>query len=273
MLETVVVQSVNPMTLHITDVAPDEMFVVKNISGLTSTKVGLFTGDYASEGSYYQGRRGEKLNIVMTLKLNPDYANDVEVSDLRETLYRTFYEPQPGSDGVKVLLQDDRKPDRYFVGYTEDIDTDQFSQSKVVNISMMSMETYLFSDVATSGADAVGWASLPVAYDGSAKVGVEANFKINTATSVFTFEINGYKLILNRAFTVGQTIYINTRKGERAIRLGGIAGTDIMAALDPPAKWVQLDRPANTLKAYGSAVGDGKAVMTSYNFRSLWWGI
>jgi hypothetical protein len=270
MLDTVVVQSANPLTFHITDVDPSEMFVVKNISGLTSAKVGLYTGDYASEGSYYQGRRGEKLTPVITLKMNPNYKTNVSVSDLRETLYRTFYQPQPGSDGVKVLLQDDRKPNRYFVGYTEDINTDQFSQSRDVQISMVCMDAYLFSDVATSNADAVGWSSLPVAYDGSARCGIEANFKVNTATSVMTFDINGNKMILNRAFTVGQVISINTRRGERYIRVGS---TDIMAALDPTSVWVNLDRPANTIKAYGAASGDGKVVMTAYNFRSQWWGI
>lgn len=270
MLETVVVQSANPLTLHVEGATPNEMFTVKNISGLTSAKVGLFTGDYAGEGSYYQGRRGEKLTPVITLKLNPDYANNVEVSDLRETLYRTFYEPQPGSDGVKVLLQDDRKPDRYFVGYTEDVNTDQFSQSRDVAISMVCMEAYLFSDAITSGADAVGWASLPVAYNGSAKSGIEATLKVNTATSVLTFDINGNKMILNRAFAVGNIVTINTRKGERYIRVGGV---DIMASLDPTSKWVQLDRPANTVKAYGGASGDGKVVMTAYNFREMWWGI
>lgn len=270
MLETVIVQSANPLTLHVTDVDPSEMFIVKNISGLTSAKVGLFTGDYATEGSYYQGRRAEKLTPVITLKMNPDYPNNIEVSDLRETLYRVFYEPQPGTDGVKILLQDDRKPDRYFVGYTEDINTDQFSQDRTVQISMVCMDAYLFSDAATAGADAVGWGSLPVAYDGSAKTGILATFKVNTATSVMTFDINGNKMILNRAFTVGQIITINTIKGQRSIKVGA---TDIMAALDSSSKWIGLDRAANTIKAYGSVSGDGKVVMTSYNFRSQWWGI
>lgn len=270
MLETAIVESVNPLTLHITDVDPNSMLVLKSISGLTSAKVGLFTGDFASEGSYYQGRRGEKLTPVITLKMNPDYANDVEISDIRELLYRTFYEPQPGSDGVRVTLIDDRKPDRYFIGYTEDIDTDQFSRDTSVQIAMMCMESYLYSTIATSVTDAAGWLTTPIAYDGSAKCGLEMTFKINTATSVLTVDLNGYKMVLNRAFTVGQIVKINTRKGERAITVGGV---DIMAALSPTSPWIQLDRPANTIKAYGSVEGDGKVVLTNYNFRSQWWGI
>lgn len=270
MLETVVVESSNPLTLNVTGADPNAMLTVKSISGLTSSKVGLFAGDYASEGSYYQGRRSERLTPVITLKMNPDYENDFELSDIRELLYRTFYEPQPGSDGVKVVLKDDRKPDRYFIGYTEDINTDQFSKSRDIQIAMQSMDSHLYSYNLTSGADAVGWSSLPVAYDGSARTGLEMTLKINSATSTVTVDINGNLMVLNWAFTAGQVVTINTRKGERAIRIGA---TDIMSAMTPASKWLLMDRPNNTIKVYGTASGDGKAVMTAYNFRSRWWGI
>lgn len=271
MLETVIVQSAAPLTFNITDVDPNEILVVKSISGLTSAKVGLFTGDFAGEGGYYQGRRAEKLTPVITLKMNPDYKNDVEVSDIREMLYRTFYQPQPGSDGVKVLLKDDRKPDRYFVGYTEDINTDQFSKDTSVQISMMCMEGFLYSDAYTAGSDPAGWLTLPIAYPGTANAGIAMQVKINTATPRVTIDLNGNKMVLDRAFTVGQVIYINTRQGEREIRF--TTGGDIMAALSPASPWVQLDRPNNTIKVYGSVEGDGKAVLTAYDFRARWWGI
>lgn len=270
MLDTVVVESANPLTLHITDVDPSEMLVVKNISGLTSAKVGLLTGDYSGEGSYYQGRRGERRTPVITLKMNPDYRNDFEVSDIRELLYRTFYEPQPGSDGVKVVLKDDRKPDRYFIGYTEDINTDQFSKSREVQIPMVCMDSYLASYAETSGTDAVGWSSLPVTYDGSARTGLAMTLRVGVATDVLTVDLNGKTMVLNRSFSVGDVVTINTQKGQRAIQVSGV---DIMAALTPDSVWHQLDRPNNTFKIYGSVEGDGGAVMTAYNFRSMWWGI
>lgn len=270
MLETVVVESSTPLTLRITDVDPNEILVLKSISGLTSPKAGLFTGDYASEGSYYQGRRGEKLNPVLTLKLNPDYMNNVSVSYLRERLYRSFFEPQHDSDGVKIRLVDDELPDRYFVGFTEDINTDQFSKDTSVQISMRTMNAYLLSYDAISGSDANGWVSLPLVYDGSYRAGLEATIKVVTATNVLTLDLNGEKMILNRAFTAGQIVTINTRKGERAIKVNGV---DIMASLSSASEWLQFDRQTNLLKSYGTVSGDGKAVITSYNFRSQWWGI
>lgn len=270
MLDSVIVDGDDPLTLNVTGATPNEMLTLKNISGLTSAKVSLYTGDFASEGSYYQGRRGEKLTPVITLKMNPNYKDDVEVSDIREMLYRAFYEPYEDSDGVFIRLVDDRKPERYFVGYVEDINTDQFSQSRDVQISMQAMTSYLLSSESTSGFDIVGWSSIPVDYDGSAKCGLQMEIKINTNTSVVTIDINGQKMILNRAFTVGQVINIDTRLGSRAIVLGS---TDIMAALDPTSVWLRLTRPTNTIKVYGSVEADGKAVMTEYQFRSQWWGI
>lgn len=270
MLETVVVESAVPMTLPILGVDPNAMLVVKSISGLTSAKVGLFTGDYAGEGSYYQGRRVEKLTPVLTLKMNPQYDTDFEVSDIRELLYRTFYEPQPGSDGVKVLLQDDRKPDRYFIGYTEDINTSQFSSSRDVQISMVCMDGYLFSDDETVGTDVAGWSTLPIAYDGSARTGLGLTVKVNTATTAITVDVNGQKMTLNHNFAVGNIVTIDTRKGQRSIEVGS---TDIMAALSADSEWLQLDRPDSNIKVYGTVEGDGKAVLTGYAFRSAWWGI
>lgn len=270
MLETVNVESVNPLTFHISDVDPSETLICKSVSGLTSAKVGLFTGDYAGEGSYYQGRRAEKLTPVITLKLNPDYEQDIEVSDLREMLYRSFYEPQPDLDGVLVSLEDDRRPKRYFVGYTEDINTDMWAEKQEVQISMLSMDGYLFSYDQTSANDAIGWATLPVAYDGSARCGFLATLTVKSAATAVTLELNGHKMVLTRAFAVNDVITIDTRKGSRAIKVNG---TDIMAALSPTSTWLQLDRPNNTFKAYGLVEGDGKAVLSAYIFRSAWWGV
>lgn len=270
MLDTVVVQSATPLTLNLTNVDPLEMFILKSISGLTSSKVGLFTGDYASEGSYYQGRRPDRLTPVFTIKMNPDYTDDVDLSDLRDRLYRAFYQPLPGSHGVKVVLKDDRRPDRYFVGYTEHVNTDQFSKSRDIQVSMVCMDPNLYSDALSVGSDPVGWGSLPITYDGSAQTGIKVVLKVNTATSVVTFELNGNKMILNRSFSVGEVITIDTRKGTRCIKIGAL---DVMATLDPTSTWVKLDREANTMKAYGSVSGDGKAVITSYEYRSEWWGL
>lgn len=271
MLESVVVQSANPLTLNISGANPDEMLIVKSISGLTSPRVGLYTGDYSSEGSYYQGRRGERITPVITLKMNPNYAEDVDVSDIRDLLYRTFMTPQPGSDGVRVLLKDDRRPDRFFVGYTEAIETEHFSASREVQISMVTMEPVVFSDtpVVVSGLSAD---SIEIPYDGSAPAGIRMHLFVQVATAAIKVTMNERTLILQKAtpWPYGTLVTINTRRSEREVRINNELS---MPQIAQGYEWFQLDRPVNTLSAVGQDDTPGRVKILDYDYRSTWWGI
>src|SRR5690606_37209960 len=120
----------------------------------------------------------EPLNPVFNFKINPDYANDVAVSDVREMLYRMFMEPTATSDAVQILLKDDRKPDRYFKGYTEAIESDIFVKEMTAQVSMLTTDPYLRSAVETTDSNAGGWFELPLTYEGSADTGLEMTFAI-----------------------------------------------------------------------------------------------
>ena len=272
MLTQVILQTADPMTFNIDAVDPDEIVVLKSISGLSPADVTLFTGDFAKNGGYYQGRRIAKRNPVFNLKLNPDYVNDVEVSDIREMLYRQFLEPQADSDGVQVLLKDDRKPDRYFIGYTESFPADIFTDRPTAQISTICVDPMLKSALETTETNPAGWVSVPVAYDGSADTGLEATMKVAVAGTQMTLENNGavMKLVKGTPFAVDDIIYINTKQGERQITLNGV---DVMALLTGDSKWITLNQASNTLQAYGTAPADGDVVVTDYTYRSEWWGV
>jgi hypothetical protein len=259
------------MTLNIDDADPSEILILKSISGLTPPDVNLFTGDFAQKGGYYQGRRATKRNPVFKFKLNPDYANDIEVSDIREILYRQFLEPQATTDGLQVLLIDDRKPDRYFICYTENFPTDIFSASPEAQISTVCVDPSLYSAVQTTASNPAGWVSVPVTYEGSMDTGIEVHLKVFSATTTVTLENNGVVMQLVKAagFAVNDVIYINTKIGSRAITVNGV---DSMALLQG-ASWIQLSQASNTLQGYGSVAGDGKALVTDYTYRAEWWGV
>jgi len=271
MLKQVVLQTVPPYTLNIDAVDPDEPIICTGISGLDPAKNTLFTGEFARSGGYYQGRRQGQRNPVVNLKLNPDYAGNLEVSDLREMVYSMFLEPSPTSDGLQVVLKDDRRPDRYFIGYTEDLPADIFSRETKAQISMICTDPMLKSVAPVVGNDAAGWAQTNLAYQGSAKNGFQATLLVKTATAVLNLEVDGVKMTLNKAFAVNDVITINTVEGSRFIRQNG---SDIMTSLSSTSKWLTLRKGSpNLVKAYGSVAADGKVVMTSYTFVDAWWGI
>lgn len=272
MLTQVVLQSANPMTFDIAAADPDEIIILQSISGLSPADLTLFTGDFSGNGGYYQGRRADKRNPVFNLKLNPDYANDIEVSDIREMLYRQFLEPTASGDGLQVLLKDDRKPDRYFICYTEKFPVDIFDKSTKAQISTICVDPMLKSAAETTASNPGGWVSVPITYDGSADTGIEVTLKVATAGTQVVLANNGklMKLVKSTNFAVNDVIYINTKIGERAIQLNGV---DVMALLSADSSWITLAQAGNTLEAYGTASGDGAALITDYTFRSEWWGV
>lgn len=273
MLTQVVLQTATPRTLKVDEADPADTLILTSISGLTSTDVTLFTGDYSRDGGYYQGRRAGRRNPVFNFKLNPDYANDVDAEDIRDDLFRTFHEPAAGADGLVVTLKSDRGPDRYFVGYTEKIESDQFSKELSAQVSMVCTDPYLRSSALTSYDDAAGTVSMNIAYDGSADSGLAMTLKVKTATPTVVVDIGGITMTLTKPsgnYAVNDIITINTSIGSRSIKLNG---TDIMAQLSAASKWLQLTQPVNAFKTYGTAVADGKVGLTHYEYRSAWWGI
>lgn len=229
-------------------------------------------GDFAREGSYYQGRRSDRRNPVFNFKIQPNYNLDIEVSDVREMIYRMFMEPQRDSDSVQVLLKDDRRPDRYFIGYTETITAPIFEKDAKAQCSLQTTDAYLRSADLTEADHAMGWFNLPLTYEGSADTGIEMTIKVLSATPLLTIQNGDDIMVLQPAsmFVPDDIVHINTTQGSRTITVNGV---DAMSALPPTSPWISLKEQGNTLKIYGSVVSDGRAALTSYSYRAAWWGI
>lgn len=270
MLTKAIVESSTPIEFNVENADPDEILILTSISGLSKAGANLFTGEFAREGGYYQGRRAKARNPVMNFKLNPDYPNDIEVSDIREMLYRIFMEPHPDSDAVQVRLIDDRKPDRYFIGYCEDFDATMFEKETKAFASLITTDPYLRSVEEASGANAGGWFTSPIVYEGSADTGLEMEFKMLAMSDRLTIVNNSEVMTISGSFAPNDVISINTSEGSRHIRVNGV---DEMVRLQAGSKWIQLKQAANVLVAHGETANDGKAVMTSYKYRAAWWGV
>lgn len=269
MLNKVIAQTSTPVEFNVTNVDPDEILILKSISGLTQAGAVLYTGEFAGEGGYYQGRRAKQRFPVLNFKLNPNYKDKIDAEDIRDILYRTFMEPQANTDGVQVGVFTSKKPELYFVGYTEDIDAGLFDKELGATVSMSCTDAYLRSAEETWLQSVNGWLTVPVNYDGTADTGFEAQLRVLLSTSELTLENNGVPMRLVRPFLAGDTISINTNQGERHIRHNGV---DVMTALQGP-NWLKLNQASNVLRAYGTAPSDGKVVVKYCRYRSAWWGI
>lgn len=270
MLTQAIIQTSTPVTFNVESVDPEEILIVKSISGLSKAGADLFTGDFARGGGYYQGRRAKKRNPVFNFKVNPNYALNISASDIREFLYEIFMEPTATSQAVQVLIKDDKLPDRYFIGYCEDIDADMWSREMGATVSLLCTDPYLRSAEETLGISLSGWYNLPINYEGTAQTGVELTLTAVTDTPRIVVKNNDVKIQLDWPFEAGDSISLNTNEGSLAVRVNNV---DRMGAMSADSRWLRLSKQGNVLSTYGSVSGDGRAAITGYKYRAAWWGI
>lgn len=272
MLTRVDVQSENPFYLKIRDARPTDSIILEKIEGLDPPAIDLFMGDYARDGGFYSGRRVPPRNIVLTLRLNPNYKNDESVSGLRQLLYKAFIDPFDGADTVNLILHDDELADRYISGNVEKFETDVFSDEAVVTISMMCPNPYILDLVSTS---LVGSGpQITFDYEGTAETGFILDVNITASTSYLQLDLNDRIMGLNYAFSSGDVVHINTVRGARQIQVtaGGIT-TNILYTLAAGGTWLEIHKPSNVLKVYGESAGALVGNVGTLVFRSAHWGV
>lgn len=266
MLDQVVLMTSTPRTLTITDADPDDVLIVKSISGLIAPKLSLFTGSYAGNGGYYQGRRVEQRNPVFNFKLNPDYAGDISVSAIRRELYRMFY-----VENLQVILKTDDMPDLYFVGNTEDIQSDMWEKNQTAQVSMLAVDPFLKTVTATSWTGSTN--SFNVEYDGDVETGLVLTVAVKVNTKLHLM-INGVVMELQHptgAFVIGDVVTIDTNEGSRSLKLNGVDRMEMLVT----DVWPVLKFGSNAVSVYGDTIFSpgANSLITSYAYRARWWGI
>lgn len=262
------------LSLPVLGATPKSSLLVQKVTGLNPPDINLFIGDYSRDGGDYQGRRVGNRNPVFTLELNPNPALGETISGLREKLYMAFVDPLVEADFVKVNLIDDTGRVRYLVGYTEKFETEIFDVDNAAQISMICPDPYIRDNEVTVLTNPTGWVTVPFTYEGTAETGFEVLIHVNSPTSVLTLENNGKKMIINRDFTTGEEVTINTNRGHRSLKLTSVdPDVSIVAYLEPTSPWLELHSQSNTMKVYGATPGDSIAAIRSLVYTQSYWGV
>ena len=288
MLTKVRVHSDDPIDLPIIGATPKDSLLVRQITGIEPPDINLFVGDYSRDGGIYTGRRVGTRNIVMTIQLNPNPADGETVSQIRSRLHKSFINPQPEAEYLKLSFHLDDERVLYAVGYVEKFESDIFSQETLVQISLICPDPYFRDDIPTTLTSLSGWTTVPFDYEGTAQVGFGATIHVNTATSRLILANNTVtdnvsdpnyprgRMILNKSFAPGDMIFINTQSGDRSIYHlpagGGVSGSAI-SALDPRSQWLSLHSSSNSMKVYGATPLEQVATIRQLSFVQAYWGL
>lgn len=288
MLTQIGIEGESELIIPILGATPKESLLVRQITGLGPPDVDLFIGEYSRDGGTYQGRRVGNRNPVITMDLNPNPVLGETVSGLRELVYKYFLDPLVEADYVKVNLYDDEDRVRYFVGYTEKIETEVFDVETIAQISMICPDPYLRDNEEVVLSDTSGWATVPpFTYSGTAETGFRATIHIDSTTDTLILENNPVttdpldpryprgRMIINRDFVAGDTVVISTVPGERGATVTPSGGSEssIIANLTPTSPWMQLHSQSNTMKVYGATPASTPASIRELVFTQTYWGV
>lgn len=288
------------LALPILGVNLTESLLLREVTGLNPPAIDLFIGEYARDGGFYGGRRVGQRNVVLTIDLNPNPALGESVQGLRELLYRIFIDPAVREDHLQLLLHDETGRERSLYGYVDTFETELFVTENVAQISLVCPDPYIVDAVETELRSPTGtWLVVPFTYDGTAETGLEAEIYMSADHGKLNINNNGFVMSLTHNFLINDVIYLNTRRGERQIRLASLTNvtnmrtanprlttkeiweklveagqtTSLLSKLSLTSPWLELHDPNNKLRVYGNTFTDSVAGIKSLVFRPTHWGV
>lgn len=265
----------------------ETQFQIISIEGLTPPKAKITTTAIANfDGERFKHSKMEMRNIVITLKINGD------VESNRILLYDFFDNGQY----CKIYYSNNTRK-VYVEGYCENVESDLFSQSQTMQISILCADPFWKSinTILVDLSQSTGVFEFPFSIDIN---GIEfSNLIENKETLVINnsdvpcgiiitliaenFSVEnpviynvktGESFAINTTLNAGEIIIINTNKGEKSItKIVDSKEENIISLLDENFTWFQLEKGVNLFTYNASSNPSKLKVLFSYN--SLYKGV
>lgn len=155
------------LTLAFGSPSPSNRYVVTSIGGLGPVKAEIAQTSYAAlDGSSIDNVRVGARNIVVTLRMYPNYLVGETIEDLREDLY-LFLDTKKS---VHLTFKDSVKTDRYILGIVETCEPSRMDPDSTVQLSILCGDAYFFgegvtADGFTPGVSAFNPGNAPVGFE------------------------------------------------------------------------------------------------------------
>lgn len=235
----------------------DDPVQIRNIEGLGPVKSDVSSSPYATgRGVRYEGSGTGQRNIVLTLGLNPNWA-DQTITSLRQLLYHYLMT----DTWVTLRFVSTELPTVRITGIVESFEPNLFSEDPEIQVSILcpkpdfiDVETTLISGASDEGIDLL--------YTGTAPSGFEMRVMLPSGLSTHT----GYIDIVNTrrgaeerfsilTVHISPTTYLrlNTVRTSRAIEVVTFStneAVNILAKMDRTSEWPELLPGQNAINVF-----------------------
>ena len=243
----------------------DDPVQIKEIAGLGPVKADITSTPFATgRGELYQGSSTGKRNIVMTLVLNPDWANQ-SMAALRQLLYR-YLMPEAWT---KLRFYSQELPTVDIEGYVESFEPNMFSQDPEIQISIICPKPDFIEAYATSIEGVVddGTNEMVFDYGGSISTGFELRVDRTVDNPSYTgsllitliaelvpqiFEVNPVTIDTSKYFKLST---VRNMKRVQSVAYADGALTNLLAAMTGGSVWPELKPGENVFSVAGAETG------------------
>lgn len=233
-------------------------YVVEDIQGIDPVKATMSSSTFANlAGAKFQSSRREIRNILLKLKIEPNYATQ-NVWDLRMKLY-SFFESETVVD-LRFYLDSGLTVD--IQGRVEDCDSPPFTDEPRATISILCFDPDFLglTPVVIDTHDTVDdLTEFVIAYEGTVPTGINFVLDVDRTLTEFTIYQRPPDNILQQldfaaAMVDNDVLVINTVPGDKYITLTRTGvDTSLLYGMSPQSKWLKLMPGDNTMRVY--AVG------------------
>jgi hypothetical protein len=252
----------------------DDPVQVRSIDGLGPVKAEVASSAFATgRGELYQGSSVGKRNIVMTLGLNPDWAEQT-MSNLRQKLYR-YLLPQAWT---KLRFFSDYLPVVDIEGIVESFEPNIFSQDPEIQVSILCHKPDFIEADANSYEGVVddGATELEFEYVGSVNTGLELRIDRTVANPSYLGDISvALKSPEDPQNFVAEDVTIDTlkyfklssvpnAKRVQSIAVADGAITNLLSKMTTESVWPEIKPGVNVLSVAAAEPGQ-KWTMAYFN--------
>lgn len=266
-----VISGPQDIDLKIKDAVPTDSYILLEAVGLGPPEVNVSIVDTINLGSIYQNSRAVGREVVITIKLNPDYSSGETVESLRSALYVALTPLHSDPlylklvNGVTTLAQQEC--------YVKRFEFSHFAKDPIMQITFACVGTFFKSPTIVSTVP-VG-SNFTIDNIGDAPTGFvyEATITEDSATAfVLTKEDSGTPnkfMSVDVVFVDNDIVIIDTRPGSRKLELiRSSVSNDVIWAMALNSTWLELSLGLNEFTVTGPTF-----TSTSLEYYPNYWGV
>lgn len=251
---------------------PTDSYILREAEGITAPEFNMQIANTLYQGGVFQNRQSINRQVVLSVRLNPNYGAGETVKSLRQNLYKMLSPRWGRALKVQLLLAGSVVAE--IEGHVSGMPMNPFVKDPEVQVTIDCLSACWFAPTPVNYLPGTG-DGISINYEGSAPVGFA--FSITYHDNINGFQIahsdNALeKIRIDRLFAPNQVLTVDTRPGSRGVTLttGGVT-TSLLANYSIDSKWLELYEGVNDFTVSGAWNGNG-FTWNGVTYTPQWWG-